>query len=66
MNGFTDCNPSLDPEEFNPWLTEWLVEYTFNRPHQSPHYLAPMEYTQKELAKIHSQVLPMWSAPAAL
>ena len=30
--------------------------------HQSPGYLAPMEYIEKQLAKIHSPVLPMWSA----
>jgi len=28
-------NLSLDPEELNPRLTEWLIEYNFNRPHQS-------------------------------
>ncbi len=43
-------------------LTEWLIEYNFNRPHQSPGYLAPVEYIERELAKIHSLVLPMWSA----
>jgi len=55
-------NLSLDPEELNPRLTEWLIEYNFNRPHQSLAYLTPMEYIEKELAKIHSPVLPMWSA----
>jgi transposase InsO family protein len=57
-----DCNLSLDPEELNPRLTEWLIEYNFNRPHQSLGYLAPIEYIEKELAKIHGSVLPMWSA----
>jgi transposase InsO family protein len=57
-----DCNLSLDPEELNPGLTEWLIEYNFNRPHQSLGYLAPIEYIEKELAKVHSPVLPMWSA----
>jgi transposase InsO family protein len=57
-----DSNLSLDPEELNPRLTEWLIEYNFNRPHQSLGYLAPVEYIEKELAKIHSPVLPMWSA----
>jgi len=56
-----DCSLSLDPEKLNPRLTEWLVEYNFNHPHQSLGYLAPMEYIQKELAKIRSPVLPMWS-----
>ena len=46
------------PEEFNPDLTEWLVEYNFNRPHQSLDYLSPVEYLnqyQKELLKNSSQ-----------
>jgi len=57
-----NSNLSLDPEELNPRLTEWLIEYNFNRPHQSLGYLAPTEYIERELAKIHSPVLPMWSA----
>jgi len=57
-----NCNLSLDPDELNPRLTEWLVEYNFNRPHQSLAYLTPMEYIEKLLAKIRSPVLPMWSA----
>jgi len=57
-----NSNLSLDPEELNPRLTEWLVEYNFNRPHQSLAYLSPVEYIEKELAKISGQVLPMWSA----
>jgi transposase InsO family protein len=52
----------LDPEELNPRLTEWLIEYNFNRPHQSLGYLAPTEYIEKKLAKIRNPVLPMWSA----
>jgi len=55
-------NSSLDPEELNPGLTEWLIEYNFNRPHQSLGYLAHVEYIERELAKIRSPVLPMWSA----
>ena len=41
------------------------IEYDFNRPHQSPGYLAPLgyiEYIEKELAKICCPVLPMWPA----
>ena len=57
-----NSNLSLDPEELNPRLTEWLIEYNFNRPHQSLAYLSPIEYIEKQLAKIHSPVLPMWSA----
>jgi len=57
-----NCNLSLEPEELNPELTEWLVEYNYNRPHQSLDYLTPIEYIEKLLAKIRSPVLPMWSA----
>ena len=57
-----NSNLSLDPEELNPRLTEWLIEYNFNRPHQSLAYLTPIEYIEKALAKIYSPVLPMWSA----
>ena len=57
-----DSNLSLDPKELNPRLTEWLIEYNFHRPHQSLAYLTPVEYIEKQLAKIHSRVLPMWSA----
>ena len=56
-----NSNLSLEPEELNPRLTEWLIEYNFNRPHQSLDYLAPIEYIERELAKVCSPVLPMWS-----
>jgi len=55
-------NLSLNPGEFNSRLTEWLIEYEFNRPHWSLAYLTPVEYIEKELAKIRNPVLPMWSA----
>jgi transposase InsO family protein len=55
-------NLSLDAEELSRRPTERLIEYNFNRPHQSLGYLAPVEYIGKELAKIRSPVLPMWSA----
>jgi len=57
-----DFNLSLASEELNPRLTEWLVEYNFNRPHRSLAYLTLVEYIERELAKIHSPVLLMWSA----
>jgi transposase InsO family protein len=57
-----NSNLSLEPEELNPRLTEWLIEYNFNRPHQSLDYLTPIEYIERELAKVCSPVLPMWSA----
>ncbi len=40
-------NLSLDPEDLNPRLAEWLIEYNFNRPHQSLAYHTPVEYTEK-------------------
>ena len=55
-------NLSLDPVDLNPRLTEWLIEYSFNRPHQSLTYLTPLAYIERELAKIRSPVLSMWSA----
>jgi transposase InsO family protein len=57
-----DSNLSLEPEELNSRLTDWLIEYNFNRPHQSLGYLTPMEYIEEELAKAGSKVSPMWSA----
>jgi len=50
---------SLGPQELNPQLTEWLIEYNFNRPHQSLAYLTPVEYIEHEFAKISHKVLPM-------
>jgi transposase InsO family protein len=55
-------NLSSDTEELNHRLTEWLIEYNFNRPHQSLAYLTPAQYIERELVKIRSPVLPMWSA----
>ena len=57
-----DSNLSLDPEDLNPRLTEWLIEYNFNRPHQTLAYLTPLAYIEKELTRIRSPVLPMWLA----
>ncbi|NTU67236.1 MAG: transposase, partial [Candidatus Moranbacteria bacterium] len=38
-------------------LTEWLIEYNFNRPHQALDYLTPIEFTQK-----YSRVSKMYSS----
>jgi hypothetical protein len=46
----------------NPRLTEWLIEYNFNHPHQSLGYLTSIGYVEKGLAEIRSPALPMWSA----
>jgi transposase InsO family protein len=45
-------------KEANQDLTEWLIEYNFNRPHQSLDYLTPIEYANKHYFK----VLPMTPA----
>jgi len=38
------------------------MEYNLNRTQQSLGYLTPVEYTEKELARIPSPVLPMSAA----
>lgn len=48
-------NATADPVAFNRALTEWLVEYTFVRPHQSLGYDTPWEFYQKT-----NKVLPMY------
>jgi len=57
-------NLVLDCDSFNRQLTEWLVEYNFNRPHQALDYLTPIDYIEREWVRIRGspQVLPMWSA----
>ena len=50
-------NMTTDLNIFNQRLTEWLIEYNFERPHQSLDYLTPIEFTQK-----YTKVLPMWSS----
>jgi transposase InsO family protein len=40
-------------------LTQWLIHYNSERPHQSLSYLTPLEYAQKNY---FSEVLPMYSA----
>jgi len=44
-----------------PDETFWLIQYNSNRPHQWLGYLAPTEHVEKELVRICSSVLPMWS-----
>lgn len=50
-------NMTEDIDIFNRNLTEWLIEYNFNRPHQTLDYLTPIEFTQK-----YSQVSKMYSS----
>ena len=47
-------NFTPEPLLFNQRLTEWLIEYDFNRPHQSLDYLSPIEYLNN-----YQKVLPM-------
>ena len=37
-----------DVKSFNNLLGEWLIEYNFNRPHQSVGYLTPIEFLEKK------------------
>jgi len=57
-----DSNLSLDPEQLNPCLPEWIIKYDLNRAHRSLRYLDPIDYIEGGLAKVRSPVLPMWSA----
>lgn len=49
-------NMSTDLKTFNRDLTDWLIEYNFDRPHQSLDYLSPIEFTQKfsKVSKMYS------------
>jgi len=49
LGNYTD-----DVLKFNHNLTEWLIEYTFVRPHQALGYDTPWEFYQKT-----AKVLPM-------
>lgn len=46
-----------DINVFNQNLTNWLIKYNFQRPHQALGYLTPMEYAQKSL-NLHTR----WSS----
>ena len=50
-------NMTEDINIFNRNLTDWLIEYNFNRPHQSLDYLTPIEFTQQ-----YSKVSKMYSS----
>ena len=50
-------NFSSDPEVFNKRLLEWLIEYNFNRPHQTLGYKTPIE-----MACGKRDLLPMYSS----
>ena len=46
------------PEDFNNHLTDWLIEYNSNRPHQALAYKTPLEY----LDTYYKEVSPMYSS----
>jgi transposase InsO family protein len=48
-------NATTDTVVFNRNLTEWLIEYSFRRPHQALGYLPPINFTFK-----YHKVLPMY------
>ena len=47
--------------EFNNELTEWLIEYNFNRPHKTLDYRTPIQY----LDEYYTKVSPMSSSPTS-
>jgi len=49
-------NLVAEPDQFNPLLTEWLIEYNCNRPHEALGYLTPIEFISQTRA---GKVLPM-------
>jgi transposase InsO family protein len=48
-------NMTDDTELFNQRLTEWLIHYNFQRPHQTLDYMPPINFTFK-----YHNVLPMY------
>ncbi|MBM3250819.1 MAG: transposase [Candidatus Nealsonbacteria bacterium] len=48
-----------NPVLFNKELTEWLIDYTFVRPHQALGYDTPWQFYQKT-----AKVLPMYPSRA--
>ena len=56
-----DGNFTIDCNKLNVALTEWLIEYNFNRPHETLDYKTPFEYFEDTL-KSNNILLPMYSA----
>lgn len=54
-------NFTTDVDKFNKNLTEWLIEYSFHRPHQSLNYLSPIEFNQQ-----FSKVSKGWSSSTTI
>jgi len=49
-------NFTTDVVKFNNHLTDWLIEYNFNRPHQALNYETPIKFNNSV------KVLPMYSS----
>ena len=60
-----DCNLTTDCDEFNRSVTDWLIEYNFNRPHQTLDYLTPVGYIENCNENLKQKVLPMCPASTA-
>lgn len=56
-----DGNFTIDCHKLNRAMTEWLVEYNFNRPHEALDYKTPFAYFEDTL-KSNNILLPMYSA----
>ena len=57
-----DCNLTTNCDEFNPAVTDWLIEYNFNWSHQALDYLTPMGYIGNHSETLKQKVLPMCPA----
>ena len=56
-----DGHFTIDCNKLNITMTEWLVEYNFNRPHETLDYKTPFEYFEDTLTS-NNILLPMYSA----
>ena len=54
-----DGNLTTNCDKFNPAVTDWLIEYNFNRPHQALDYLTPMKCIENHNENLKRKVLPM-------
>ena len=54
-------NMTEDIDLFNQRLADWLIEYNFNRPHQTLEYLSPVEFSGK-----YMEVSEMWSSNTSI
>ena len=54
--------PKTVEEAVNQLVSSLSIVYQSSERVQSLAYLTPVDYIERELAKIHSPLLPMWSA----